>query len=58
MKKLSIIISNRNDLTMLSVTVRSCIEALKPIGLKNCEIVIADNSDDKAYNMLSSVLPI
>jgi len=57
MKKLSIIISNRNDLTMLSVTVRSCIEALKPIGLKNCEIVIADNSDDKAYNMLSSVLP-
>ena len=55
--KLSIIISNRNDLTMLSVTVRSSIEALKPLGLSNCEIVIADNSDLATYNMLNSVLP-
>ena len=55
--KLSIIISNRNDLTMLSVTVRSCIEALRPLGHSNCEIVIADNSDEPTYNMLNSVLP-
>ena len=55
--KLSIIISNRNDLTMLSVTVRSCIEALRPLGLENCEIVIADNSDEPTYKMLNSVLP-
>lgn len=56
--KLSIIISNRNDLTMLSVTVRSCIEALRPLGLFNCEIIIADNSDEPTYKMLNSVLPI
>ncbi len=55
--KLSIIISNRNDLTMLSVTVRSCIEALKPIGLSNCEIIIVDNSDLPTYNLIPSVLP-
>lgn len=55
--KLSIIISNRNDLTMLSVTVRSSIEALKPIGLDQCEIVIADNSDEPQYKLINSVLP-
>lgn len=55
--KLSIIISNRNDLTMLSVTVRSCIEALRPLGLSNCEIVIAENSDQGAHNLVASVLP-
>lgn len=57
MKKVSVIISNRNDLTMLSVTVRSAIEALKPIGLDNSEIVICDNSDPQQYKLLSSVLP-
>lgn len=56
-KKISVIISNRNDLTMLSVTVRSTIEALKPIGLDQCEIVIADNSDPAQYELLPSVLP-
>lgn len=54
---LSIIISNRNDTVMLSVTVRSCIEALKPLGLKNCEIVIADNSDPEYHKKLNSVIP-
>ena len=42
---------------MLSVTVNSCIEALVPIGLENCEIVICDNSDAKIYPLLNSVLP-
>ena len=56
--KASIIISNRNDLAMLSVTVRSCIEELKPLGLENGEIVICDNSDEEIYKKLPSVLPI
>jgi hypothetical protein len=54
---LSIIISNRNDVTMLSVTIRSCIEALRPIGLDNCEIVIVDNSDPVPYSHMPSVIP-
>lgn len=56
-KELSVIISNRNDLTMLSVTVRSCIEAFRPIGLSKCEIVIVDNSDEQVFHQLHSVLP-
>ena len=58
MKKLSIVISNRNDTAMLSVTVNSCIEELRPLGLKNCEIVICDNSDENTYKLLRSCLPI
>ena len=55
---LSIIISNRNDLTMLSVTVRSCIEAFKSLpSPSKCEIVIADNSDSPYYKLLPSVIP-
>jgi len=57
MKKLSVIISNRNDLAMLSVTVRSCIEELRPLGLENCEIIIVDNSNENFYKLLSSVIP-
>lgn len=57
-KLLSIVISNRNDTAMLSVTVNSCIEELRPIGLKNCEIVICDNSDPETYPLLNSCLPI
>ena len=56
--KVSIIIANRNDLPMLSVTVRSCIEELKPLGEGNGEIVICDNSDAHIYRRLSSFLPI
>ena len=58
MKKLSIIISNRNDTAMLSVTVNSCIEELRPLGLKNCEIIICDNSDEQLYAQLNSCLPV
>ncbi len=40
---------------MLSVTVRSCIEELRAIG--GGEIVICDNSDRPAYDLINSVLP-
>jgi len=56
-KKLSVIISNRNDVSMLVVTIRSCIEELRPLGLENCEIVIVDNSDPQIYALISSALP-
>lgn len=55
--KLSIIISNRNDVSMLAVTVRSCIEALVPLGKGNGEIVIVDNSDQATYSVLKGALP-
>jgi hypothetical protein len=57
-KFLSVIISNRNDTAMLSVTVNSCIEELRPLGLRNCEIIICDNSDLSIYKTLSSYLPV
>jgi glycosyltransferase involved in cell wall biosynthesis len=56
--KVSIVISNRNDTAMLAVTVRSCIEELKPLGEGNGEIVICDNSDIEIYKRLSSIIPI
>ena len=56
--KVSIIISNRNDTAMLAVTIRSCIEELKPLGKGNGEIVICDNSDIEIYRKLSSIIPI
>jgi len=55
--KVSIIISNRNDTAMLAVTIRSCIEELKPLGEGNGEIVICDNSDVEIYKRLSSIIP-
>lgn len=57
MKKLSVVISNRNDVSMLAVTFRSCVEELKPLGLENCEIIIVDNSDPEWYDKIKSVLP-
>lgn len=58
MKKLSIIISNRNDTAMLNITVNSCLEELRPLGIENCEIIICDNSDQKIYDHLKSFLPV
>jgi hypothetical protein len=55
MKKLSIIIANRNDLAMLSVTVRSCIEELSIISDSN--IIICDNSDSQYWPLIKSVIP-
>jgi len=54
--KLSVIISNRNDVSMLAVTVRSCIEALKAVS-GGGEVVVVDNSDEKFYEMVKSALP-
>ena len=51
--KLSIIIPNRNDTYMLSVTVRSMLEALKGVDGKS-EIIIVDNSDEDIYELLST----
>lgn len=42
---------------MLSVTVRSCLEELKPLGPGNSEIIIVDNSDKEAYSLINSALP-
>ena len=56
--KVSIVISNRNDTVMLAVTIRSCIEELKPLGKENGEIVICDNSDEEIYKRLSSMIPL
>src|SRR4030067_1813627 len=55
--KLSVIISNRNDLVMLSVTVRSVLEELRRIGNGQGEIVIADNSDSNVFAHLNSFIP-
>lgn len=57
MKELSVIIANRNDTVMLSVTVNSCIEELVPIGHDKSEIIICDNSDDHIYDNLKGFLP-
>jgi glycosyltransferase involved in cell wall biosynthesis len=57
MPKLSIIISNRNDISMLVVTIRSCIEAIRPLGKGGAEVVIVDNSDPEAYQLIKSALP-
>lgn len=50
----SVIISNRNDLTMLNVTIRSCIEELREVS---GEIVIVDNSDPEIQAKLGSYVP-
>jgi glycosyltransferase involved in cell wall biosynthesis len=55
--KLSVIISNRNDISMMAVTLRSCIEELSPLGPGNSEVVVCDNSDAPVYAVLKSVLP-
>jgi len=48
---LSVIISNRNDTSMLAVTVRSCLEEFKALG-GDAEIVIVDNSDPEIYDAI------
>lgn len=57
--KASIIIPNRNDTVMLSVTVRSALEALKSVG---GEVIVVDNSDEDIWHVLkhgsTSPLPL
>lgn len=55
-KKLSVVISNRNDTAMLVVTIRSCIEEFKAVDGK-CEIVVVDNSDSNIYDQLQGMIP-
>lgn len=54
--RLSIIISNRNDTSMLAVTLRSCIEELKAVS-GGGEVVIVDNSDERIWNLIPSLIP-
>lgn len=54
--KVSIIISNRNDLVMLNVTLNSAIEALKTIDMDG-EIVLVDNSDKLFWDLMPVVIP-
>lgn len=56
MKKVSVIISNRNDVAMLAVTVRSSLEELKPFG-EGGEVVICDNSDADSYELVKGAIP-
>src|SRR3972149_21538 len=53
----SVIIANRNDLAMLAVTVRSCIEELRPLGKGAGEVIVVDNSDKKIRDHLRGALP-
>ena len=55
--KISVIISNRNDVAMLSVTVRSALEELKPLGPDSGEVIICDNSDNETYKLIKGAIP-
>ena len=55
--KLSIIISNRNDVVMLNVTLNNAIEALKGVPCES-EIVVCDNSDPKFKELLGIACPV
>jgi len=55
--KLSIIISNRNDIVMLNVTLNNAIEMLQSIDYDG-EIVICDNSDPKFYELIHIACPV
>ena len=55
--KLSIIISNRNDIVMLNVTLNNLIEMMRTVE-GGAEIVICDNSDEKFYQLMPIAYPI
>ena len=57
--KLSVIISNRNDVLLLATTVRSCIEEFQPLLAEDigCEVVICDNSDDQQWINMQAAIP-
>ena len=54
--KVSIIIANRNDTVMLSITVRSALEALKALKFPG-DVIIVDNSDSAIYEKIFSFIP-
>lgn len=51
---LSVVIPNRNDTVMLSITVRTCLEELKAVP-GGGEVVIVDNSDEDLWKIISTV---
>ena len=55
--KLSVIISNRNDIVMLNVTLNSLIEEMRELPFKS-EIVVCDNSDENFQKMLPIACPV
>ena len=55
--KLSVIISNRNDIVMLNVTLNNTIEMLKSVPHET-EIVVCDNSDPKFQDLLPIACPV
>lgn len=55
--KLSIIISNRNDIVVFNITLNNLIEALKALDCES-EIVVCDNSDPKFHAMLGIACPV
>ena len=54
--KLSIIISNRNDIVMLNVTLNNALEMMKTVD-GDCEVVICDNSDPRFYKLMPIAYP-
>ena len=54
--KVSVIISNRNDVSMLVVTIRSILEELRPLN-DDSDIIIVDNSDLDDYKLLNDEFP-
>lgn len=55
---ISVIISNRNDVAMMAVTVRSCIEEFQAFPADQWgEIVICDNSDEPIFENLKAAIP-
>jgi len=55
--KLSIVISNRNDIVMLNVTLNDAIEAMKGLDCES-EIILVDNSDKKFYELMPIAYPV
>ena len=55
--KLSIIISNRNDLVTFNITINNAIEALKTLDCES-EIVVVDNSDKKFHDLMPVMVPV
>jgi len=54
--RVSVIIANRNDTAMLTVTVRSAIEEFVPLS-NDGEVVIVDNSDKEIWDCRNAILP-
>lgn len=55
-KLISVIISNRNDLAVLGITLCSVLEGLVPFGAEG-ELVICDNSDEQFRPAVAGVVP-